>query len=86
MLFWLTLGHFCCSGVMSVKFSSNLNNFFENAKTYKRNPIFFNPKYQKKTSNIQRNPKSLRKSQDKSQTKSIKTNKNMKNFKNYQQF
>ena len=45
--------------------------------------FFFNPKYQK-TSNIQRNPKSLRKSQDKSQTKSIKTNKNMKNFKNDQ--
>ena len=32
MLFWLTLGHFWCSVVTSVTFSSNLSNFFKKSK------------------------------------------------------
>ena len=36
MLFWLTLGHFWCSVVTSVTFSSNLSNFEKNSKNPKK--------------------------------------------------
>ena len=56
MLFWLTLGHFLCSVVTSVTFSSNLWNFEKNPKNPKK--IFKNPKISKKKNfKIQKNPK-----------------------------
>ena len=55
MLFWLTLGHFRCSVVTSVTFSSNLSNFEKNPKNWKMSKNVEKSENLKKSTKIQKN-------------------------------
>ena len=77
MLFVLILGHFCCSVVSSLMFSSDLSNFKKNHK--KKYPQR-NLKKSRRIQKFQKNPYAKKKNIPKVPKKNPKKSKSVKNF------